>query len=70
VLSNILSVEPNELIIDGKINIHSNIKKVPIIGTSSCGKPTSDGNQETNRYVNYNGEYWNKNLYCVISLWG
>ncbi|MDR2341554.1 MAG: helix-turn-helix domain-containing protein, partial [Campylobacteraceae bacterium] len=41
------------------------VMKVPIVGISSCGRPTSNDSQENDRFANYNGEYWNKDLYCV-----
>ncbi|MDR0579755.1 MAG: XRE family transcriptional regulator [Campylobacteraceae bacterium] len=46
---------------------HKPVKKIPIIGTSSCGKATIDDYQNDNEYAYYNGEYYTPNLYCVIA---
>jgi len=45
----------------------NSIKLIPVIGTASCGIPNNNMSQEVNRTANYNGENWNKDLYCVIA---
>ena len=42
------------------------VKKVPIIGTASCGMPTVDVIQDDG-YCYYNSEYFTDKLYCVIA---
>lgn len=41
--------------------------KVPIFGETSCGDPISSQRQIANKTCGYNGEYWHKDLYCVIA---
>jgi len=43
------------------------VKQIPIIGTASCGDSEMNYDQDSNKKANYNGEYWNKDLYCVIA---
>ena len=42
------------------------VKKVKIIGTASCGNPNTN-HYQLNESVNYNGEFYKDNLYCVIA---
>jgi transcriptional regulator with XRE-family HTH domain len=43
------------------------VKKIPIVGSVSCGKAVTDNYQGNNEFAYYNGEYWTPNLYCVIA---
>ena len=43
------------------------VKKVPVYGTSSCGNTEDNHSQEDNKICYYNGEDWNKSMYCVIA---
>jgi SOS-response transcriptional repressor LexA len=43
------------------------VKKIPIIGTASCGQPDIDDRQDTSDYAAYSGEYWTSKLYCIIA---
>lgn len=43
------------------------IKKIPIIGTTSCGGAEINNLQEENRFCYYNGERYTKNLYALIA---
>ena len=71
VLSDILNVGANELIKNSKKNkIYDNlkpVKKVPIVGNTSCGVPEYSSMQEYNDYVIYDGDTWTNKLYCVIA---
>lgn len=44
-----------------------NVKQVPIIGTASCGGTEINYMQDENMKANYNGDYWSKDLYCVVA---
>jgi repressor LexA len=48
-------------------NSEKHVRKVPIVGTSSCGGADGDFLQDQNKKANYNGEHWHKELYCVIA---
>jgi SOS-response transcriptional repressor LexA len=41
--------------------------KVPVIGTASCGGTDMDHLQDDSLYCYYNGDFWHKELYCVIA---
>lgn len=43
------------------------IKKIPIIGTASCGRADRNHFQDTSAFTLYNGENYKHNLYCVIA---
>jgi repressor LexA len=43
------------------------VKQIPIVGSASCGNSEYDVFQDSSMKANYNGEYWNKDLYCVIA---
>ncbi|MDR1284780.1 MAG: XRE family transcriptional regulator [Campylobacteraceae bacterium] len=43
------------------------VRKIQIIGMASCGKDITNTYQDDNEFAYYSGNYWTKNLYCVIA---
>jgi repressor LexA len=66
-LGDILGIDPNILMGGKKFYGITPVKKIPIIGASSCGKPVTDNYQGDNEFAYYNGEFYTPNLYCVIA---
>jgi len=48
-------------------NMKSNVKKIPIIGTSSCGSSESNLLQVEDSYCIFSAEKWNDKLFCVVA---
>lgn len=43
------------------------VVKVPIVGSTSCGSTGMNTFQDEGAFCYYNGEFWSKDLYCVIA---
>jgi SOS-response transcriptional repressor LexA len=64
-IANVLGIEVEKLL-GITINKTTMVRKIPIIGASSCGDPISD-DYHGNEFAYYNGEFWTQKLYCVIA---
>jgi SOS-response transcriptional repressor LexA len=43
------------------------VKKIPIVGSVSCGKNMPNSYQGSGEFAYYNGEFYSPELYCVIA---
>ena len=62
-IANFLQISTGELF--GESNLQ--VKKIPIIGTASCGKVNNNHLQESTGFAYYNGDYYKPSLYCIIA---
>ena len=63
--SKILNIPTDYLLgVNNKITL---VKKIPIIGTASCGKTNNNHLQDSTSFAYYNGDYYKPSLYCVIA---
>ena len=67
-LAELFKVSLDELIIGASNTVKQNIlKRVPIVGSASCGIPDTNAYQEVDEYTYCPADEWNEEMYSVIA---